>query len=227
MSERVLRTLAEQIEPKHTALIVIDPQKDFCATDGALAKILGEDVSRIQDAVKRLNPFIQKARQVGLSVIWVRQIAANDKMRPNEKALHGEGDDVKVVREDSDGINWYSEVIQPLPDEHIITKWNYDAFEDTELDLLLRSKGIMTLLFTGVATNVCVETSARHGYIKGYYIVLVSDCTDTSTQQEYESTVFNIKKYFGKVATSNELIEIWEAALVSDKAGNAWVRREY
>lgn len=212
MSEKLLTTLAEQVEPEHTALIVIDPQKDFCAPDGALAKIFRQDVSRIPDAVKRLNPFIQKARQVGVSVIWVRLIATNDTRRPNVKAFRGGGDDIVVCREGSDGMSWYSEITPPLPAERIITKWNYDAFADTELDLLLSGKGIKTLLFTGFATNVCVETTARHGYIKGYYVVLVSDCTEAYTRQEHESAVFNIKTYFGKVATSNEIIKIWEAA---------------
>ncbi len=211
MSQKILRTLAEQIEPEHTAVIVIDPQKDYCATDGAMARFQGKDVSRIQEAVKRLNPFIQKARQVGLPVIWVRTISVDDKMRPNQKATHGVGDEVVVVREDGDGKNWYSEVIKPLSTEHIITKYNFDAFENTELDLLLRSKGIETLLFVGVTTNVCVETSARHAYIKGYYVVLVSDCTDAITQRAYESALFNIEKYFGKVATSSELVKIWGA----------------
>ncbi len=209
MSEKVLRTLNEQIEPEHTALIVVDVQKDFCATDGAMARIKGIDVSRIQDAVKRLNPFIQKARQVGLPVIWVRTIAVDDKKRPSAKVMLGGG----VVTEDGDGINWYSEVIEPLPAEYVVTKWNYDAFEDTELDLLLSSKGIATLVFTGFLTNVCVETSARHAYMKGYYVVLVSDCADSFTRQEHESAVFNIKNYFGKVTTSNELIKIWEATI--------------
>ena len=210
MSEKLLITLAEQIEPKHTALIIIDPQKDFCAPDGAVAKFLGKDISRIQDAVKRLNPFIEKARRAGLPVIWVRGIASDDKSRPNAKARRAERGNIVVTKEGSDGVNWYSELSQPLPTERIITKWNYDAFEDTELNLLLSSKGIKTLLFTGFATNICVETSARHAYVKGYYIVLVSDCTDTHTQQEHESTVFNIKNYFGKVATSNEIVKIWE-----------------
>ena len=226
MSQKILRTLAEQIEPKHTAVIVIDPQKDYCATDGALARILGRDVSRLQEAVKRLNPFIQKTRQVGLPVIWVRTIAVDDKMRPSQKAIKGEGDEVVIVREDGDGKSWYSEVIKPLSSEHIITKYNYDAFENTELDLLLRSKGIETLLFIGVTANVCVETSARHAFIKGYYVVLVSDCTDSPTRQEYESAVFNIENYFGKVATSNEVIKIWEGQLVSTRATNSWMKSE-
>ena len=211
MAEKLLRTLAEQVEPKHTALLIIDPQKDFCAPDGALARIFRQDVSRIPDAAKRLNIFIQKARQAGVLVVWVRLVISDDKRRPNAKAMRGDGDAIMVAREGSDGINWYSEIVQPLPTEHIVTKWSYDAFADTELDLLLSSKGVKTLLFTGFATNVCVETTARDGYIKGYYVVLVSDCTEAYTRQEYESAVFNIKTYFGKVATSSEIIRIWES----------------
>ena len=211
MAEKLLRTLAEQVEPKHTALLIIDPQKDFCAPDGALARIFRQDVSRIPDAVNRLNIFIQKARQAGVLVVWVRLVISDDKRRPNVKAMRGDGDAIMVAREGSDGINWYSEIVQPLPTEHIVTKWSYDAFADTELDLLLSSKGVKTLLFTGFATNVCVETTARDGYIKGYYVVLVSDCTEAYTRQEYESAVFNIKTYFGKVATTNDVIRIWKS----------------
>ena len=97
-----------------------------------------------------------------------------------------------------------------MPDEYVITKYHYDAFEDTDLALLLGSRGVKTLLMTGFLTNVCVETTARHGYIKGYYIVVVSDCTDAATEQEYEATLYNIKKFFGKVATSGEIKKVWD-----------------
>ncbi len=100
-------------------------------------------------------------------------------------------------------------MIQPRFDEPLITKWQYDAFEDTDLQLLLQSRGIKTLLMTGFTTNVCVETTARHGYIKGYYIVLVSDCTGAPTHAEYESGVFNIRTYFGQAVTSDELRSSW------------------
>jgi ureidoacrylate peracid hydrolase len=212
MSVTILRTLAEQIEPGHTAVIVIDPQKDYCASDGSLSRILGKDVSRLQEVVKRMNPFIEKARQVGLPIVWVRTVAVDDKMRPSQKVIKGEGDEVVIVREDGDGKNWYSEVIKPLSSEHVITKFNYDAFENTDLDLLMRSKGTETLIFIGVTANVCVETSARHAFIKGYYVVVVSDCTDSPTCQEYESALFNIEHYFGNVATSDEILKLWQRA---------------
>jgi ureidoacrylate peracid hydrolase len=208
MSEKPLMTLSEQIEPGHTAVIVMDPQKAFCDSDGFIAKVRGKDVSRIQASVKRLNPFIEKTRQIGIPIIWVRGSADSDRKRPNQKAMmakHSGG-----MKTDGDGMKWYSQVVKPLPIERVITKYNYDAFADTELDLLLKSKGIKTLLFTGFLTNICVETSARHAYINGYYIVFVSDCTDTNSQQEYESSLFNIDDCFGEVVTSNEILKIWK-----------------
>ena len=172
--------------------------------------LLGGDVSGIQAAVQRLNPFIQKAREIGMMVVWTRSVLAAGKIRPSHRFRRSSTGDIPIAREGSDGVNWYSGIVKPLPNEYIITKRHYDAFEDTELDLLLQSNGIKTLIFTGFTTNVCVETTARHGYIKGYWIILVSDCTDAPTQREYESAIFNIEKYFGKVATSSEIVETWE-----------------
>ena len=213
MPQEILGTLEEQIDPKHTALVVIDPQNDFCATDGAAARLMGSDVSRIQNAIQPLNAFIKMAREAGLMIVWTRSLVDPDKARPSFKArgfmLDAKVKDIEVVREGSDGAEWYSEVVKPLPDEYVITKYHYDAFEDTDLALLLGSRGVKTLLMAGFLTNVCVETTARHGYIKGYYIVVVSDCTDTATEQEYDATLYNIKKFFGKVATSDEIKKIW------------------
>jgi len=62
---------------------------------------------------------------------------------------------------------------------------------------------------TGVATNVCVESTARDGYMKDYYIVFVSDCTATFVMEDHEATLRNIDTYFGDVVTSSEVIDAW------------------
>jgi nicotinamidase-related amidase len=210
MAEQPYRSLTEVADPGHTALVIIDPQHDFCSERGAMAQRFGFDMKEIREAVPRLNAFIEACREAGVLVVWVREVFADDKMRPNQKALWGAGDDIWLIREDSEGIDWYEGMIEPRADEPVITKWQYDGFEDTELHLLLQSRGIKTLLMTGFTTNVCVETTARHGYIKGYYIVLAADCAGAPTPAEHESGVFNIKTYFGQVTTSDELVELWE-----------------
>ncbi len=209
MSMKPLKSLAEVADPAHSALIIIDPQHDFCSERGAMAQRFGFDMKEIKAAVPRLNAFIEQCRQAGILVVWVREIFADAKMWPNQKAQWGGGEDIWLIREGSKGIEWYEGMIAPAPGEPVITKWQYDAFEDTELNLLLQSRGIKTLLMTGFTTNICVETTARHGYIKGYYIVLVTDCTGAPTPAEYESAVFNIKVYFGQVASSDDVAQTW------------------
>ena len=211
MKPAILSTLQDQVGPAHAALVVVDPQKDFCDSEGAMARVRGLDMSRIQATVPALNAFIQTARREGVFVVWVREVRPENRMLPAHKAIHGVGDARWLIREDGDGIDWYKGMIKPLPDEPVLTKWDYDAFENTDFHLMLQSRGILTLLMTGFATNVCVETTARHGYIKGYYIVLVSDCTNAVDPSEYEATLTNIRKYFGKVATSAEIAAIWAA----------------
>jgi len=209
VKQELLKTIQQVADPSHSALIIIDPQHDFCSEQGAMAQRFGLDMTEIKEAVPPLNAFIEECRSRGVLVVWVREIFADDKMHPNQKALWGGGDDIWLIREGGKGIDWYEGMISPKPGEKVITKWQYDAFEDTELHLLLQSRGIRTLLMTGFTTNVCVETTARHGYIKGYHIVLVSDCTGAPTHAEYESGLFNIKTYFGHAASSAELKALW------------------
>lgn len=218
MKEKLLKSLRDVADPTHSALIIIDPQHDFCSERGAMAQRFGFDMKEIKAAVPRLNALIETCRQRGILVVWVREVFADAKMHPNQKALWGGGKDIWLIAEGGKGIEWYDGMIAPQADEPVITKWQYDGFEDTELHLLLQSRGIKTLLMTGFTTNVCVETTARHGYIKGYYVVLVSDCTGAPTREEYESGVFNIKTYFGQVATSAELANIWTGAVKEQPA---------
>ncbi len=211
MTEPLLRDLGEVARPEHSALIVIDPQYDFCSENGALAKRFGFDMKEIQEAVPRLNALIEECRARGIPVIWVREVFADDKMRNNQKSLWGTGDDIWLIKEGTHGTDWYEGMIEPLPDEPVITKWQYDAFEDTDLALLLQSRGVKTLLMSGFTTNVCVETTARHGYIKGYHIVLFQDCCAATTPDEHASGVFNIGTYFGIATTAPEVLSTWGA----------------
>lgn len=204
--------LEELAAPSRAAVIVIDPQHDFCSEHGALARRFGFDMGDIQRTVPQLNGFIETARRHGVPVIWVREVFADSKMRASHKSLWGSGDDIWLIREGSVGIEWYEGMVAPRPDEPVVTKWQYDAFEDTDLQLLLESRGISTVLMTGFTTNVCVETTARHAYIKGYQVLLVADCANATTKEEHDGAVFNIGTYFGHLTTAEDLSKTWETA---------------
>jgi len=196
---------AVTVDPAETALIIVDPQHDFCSENGAMAQRFGFDMADIRAAVPRLNDLIGRCRAAGIRVVWIREIFADSKMLPSHKELWGSGDDIWLIREDGHGIDWYAGMITPLPAESVITKYCYDGFADTDLDLLLRSNGVNTLLMTGFTSNVCVETTARSGYVKGYGIVFVADCAGAPTPAEHESAIHNISTYFGKTTTSEHL----------------------
>ena len=85
--------------------------------------------------------------------------------------------------------------IRPLPDEVIVTKHRYGAFEVSDLDLVLRSQRIRTVVMTGVATDVYVETTARQAFLRDYYVVFTSDCTATYSQSDHEATLRNIDAF--------------------------------
>lgn len=209
MSQKVWSTIEEIADPSHSALIIVDPQHDFCSERGAMAVRGGFDMKDIQAAVERLNAFIETCRKAGVLVVWIREVLADGKLHPNVRTQWKLIDDIWIIPEGGKGAEWYEGMISPKPNEPVITKWMYDGFEDTDLHLMLQSRSIKTLLMTGFTTNVCVETTARHGFVKGYYVVLVNDCTGAPTQAEYEAGVFNIKSYFGQVASSAELAAAW------------------
>jgi nicotinamidase-related amidase len=215
MSEKLLQSLEEVAHPSHSALVIIDPQHDFCSELGAMGQRFGFDMKEIKEAVGRLNSFIETCRKSDVPVIWVREVMAESRLHPNAKAHWHFDNGIWIIPEGQKGSEWYEGMIAPKPGEPVVTKWMYDGFEDTDLHLLLQNRGIKTLLMSGFTTNVCVETTARHGFIKGYYIVLVSDCTGAPTKAEYESGVFNLKTYFGQVASSHELADIWSPRVLS------------
>lgn len=208
----LLTTLEAQVDPRHTALVVIDVQRDFCSDEGVMARMFGLDLGRIQEAVPRLNALVDDARAGGVPVVWVREVFAPERMLPNQRVIHGDGDEVQLIRSDSDGIDWYEGLTPPVAGEPVFTKWNYDAFDSTDLELWLHSRGIRTTVFVGFTTNVCVETTARHAYIRGFHVVVAEDCTGAPSWSEHEAALINIRNYFGRVAPSSEIASAWAAA---------------
>jgi ureidoacrylate peracid hydrolase len=103
---------------------------------------------------------------------------------------------------------WDAEIvddIKPLSDDHIVIKRRDSAFHDTEIGVWLRSLGVDTLIFCGIDTSICVETSLREAFNIGYDVVLISDATASSNHKHYESTLENVRGYYGLVMDLQEL----------------------
>lgn len=211
----MLDTLAKKVDPNYAALIVVDVQNDFCAPKGMMDRE-GNDLEMAQSMVPSLNELIDAARNAGVCVVFIQSIyglAGNELLSESwleqaRRRRKGSYTEYAVCADGSWNFEFYGG-IRPREGEPIIHKHRFSAFEGTELDLILRSKGIRSLIMTGVATNVCVETTARHGFVMDYYVVFVSDCTASYGQEEHDMTLRNIDKYFGQVVTHDEVIACW------------------
>jgi ureidoacrylate peracid hydrolase len=216
-----LDTLEKKLDPAHCALLVIDVLNDFCADDGAMARE-GLDVVDAQQLAGRLPALIDAARAAGALVVFVRNVYSTEGntylsdvwLEQAQRRREGSYVERPVCPPDSWGNDFYGGV-GPLPGEPIVTKHRFDAFLNTDLDLVLRSNAVRSVVVTGVATNVCVETSARQAFVREYYVVLPSDGAAAYSAAEHEASLATIDRYFGQVVSCDDVIGIWERTRVA------------
>ncbi len=198
------------VHPEHSAILVIDVQNDFCHPEGGQAK-QGLDISAMNAVVPNIVKLIEEGRKAGVPVIFIRN--GHSKWTRSE-AWYNKREAANLTflcEEGSWGADFYK--VKPLPGERVIIKYRYDAFIGTNLDIILSNSGIKTLIMSGVATNICVESTARHGFMLDYNIVFLEDCAATHHIEEHQATLHNIEHNFGFVRPSAEVFRIWPALL--------------
>jgi nicotinamidase-related amidase len=210
----VLGGADEIAHPDHSALIVVDVQNDFAHSDGVLAKGLGQDMTHVQAALPHINEAIQASRAAGVPVIYLQEIIAESTLLPNFVTLFG-GIDTVAVREGTWGAEFVEGLLAPESGEPVIRKPCYDGFQDSVLDVTLRTLGIRTCIYSGGATNVCVESTARHGFVNGYYTVLLDDACGAANAEEHNATLDIFKRFYGPVLKVEELGALWGAVNAS------------
>ena len=202
------------IEPKGCALLVIDVQNDFCHPEGGLGR-RGDDLSMVPEMASQLHGLIEGAREAAVPVIHIRLARkALDEWPAMDRLFRNRfGEDyIRLVEEGTWGAEYYDERITPRAGEVVITKPRYGAFAETELDAVLKKLGVERLILTGVATNVCVESTAREGFMRDYDIVVVSDCCAGASRARHDATLENIRLHFGLVASADEVLRTWTRA---------------
>lgn len=200
----------ERVDPATSRMLVMDVQNDFCAPGGWIARN-GADLRWIDAAVERLDAFLGFARSAGVQPIFVRAIYDKIYLSPPMLERHRRtGLSIEHCQEGTWGAEFYG--VAPLEGEIVITKHRYSAFVDTELNALLRAQRVENLIVTGVTSNVCVESTARDGYMLDYHIVFVSDCSATYDDAAHEATLANIRRAFGIVAGMDEIVDAWREA---------------
>ncbi|WP_313652701.1 pyrimidine utilization protein B [Pantoea sp.] len=198
--------------PAQSALIVVDMQNAY-ATEGGYLDLAGFDVSETKPVIAKIHQAVTAARAAGVQIIWFQNgwdsdyVEAGDAGSPNFHKSNA----LKTMRKRpelqgsllSKGGWDYALVdeLVPQPGDIVLPKSRYSGFYNTPLDSMLRSRGIRHLIFTGIATNVCVESTLRDGFFLEYFGVVLEDATyQAGPPSAQQAALFNIETFFGWVS---------------------------
>jgi nicotinamidase-related amidase len=206
-----------------TALLVIDMQRDFCAP-GGYADLAGLDVSLLRAPIPVLQRLLAAARKLGLLVIHTREghradlsdLTESKRLRAANAgaAIGTQGPLGRLLVRGEYGHDLIDE-LQPLTGEPVVDKPGYSAFASTDLELLLRNRGITALVLSGVTTEVCVSSTLRDAVERGYACTLVSDACASPYPELHAAALAMVEVeggVFGRVCDSRQLLEEWSAS---------------
>src|ERR671910_3120979 len=190
-------------------LIVVDMQNGFVAKGGSYDR-LGMNTPLYRKIIPRVRNLIVFCRKEDIPIFYteaVRERSGIDLLTNIHMILPRSREERLKIPICVRG-TWDAQTIdelKPKEDEgdHIIIKRRDSAFQDTELRVWLQSVGINTLIFCGIDTSICVETSLRDGFNLGYDVILISDATASMVKQHYEITLEHVRDYYGIVTSLN------------------------
>lgn len=210
------------VEPASTAVIVVDMQNDFGA-EGGMFDRAGIPISGIQSVVAPTARVLAAARATGMQAVYLTmqfEPDLSDAGGPDAPnlAIHrrlGLGDPVaapdgrggRILIRDT----WNTEILSELAPEDgdiVVPKHRFSGFFETDLDAILKERGITTLIFTGCTTSVCVESTLRDAFFRDYRCLLLEDCCaepigGDQVRSNHDASVLTIQMLFGWVSDSS------------------------
>lgn len=205
-----------EFDPASTALVLIDMQRDFLQP-GGFGAMLGNDVTLLDRVIAPLQGVLAAARDAGMLVVHTREGHRPDLADcPPTKLARGRGDMTigspgpkgRILVRGEEGHDIVPE-LAPIAGEVVLDKPGKGAFYATDLELLLRNRGITHLIVTGVTTEVCVHTTVREGNDRGFECLVLSDCCGSYFPEFHEVGLRMIAAQggiFGWVAPSQDLL---------------------
>ena len=208
-----------EIDFQRTAVVVVDMQNGF-ASKGGMLDIAGVDISGAPAVVQSIGEVIRGARRAGIPTVYLQMGFKPDLSNsggPESPNWHKElALRLMNCRPELKGKllvegTWDFAIVDqlaPQPGDLVIVKTRYSGFARTRLDEELRTRGIRYLLFTGIATNVCVESTLRDAFFLDYWPILINDAAMAAgSAAMHDATVFNVESFFGWTVNAQELLE--------------------
>ncbi len=215
------------IDPAHTAVIVVDMENDFAAKGGMFDRA-GIDISGAQKAIAPTAKVLADARQAGMKIIYLKMgyradlsdLGAPDSVNRTrhlkvlgvgQKIQAPDGRESRVLIRDT----WGTDIVPELksePKDIVIYKTRFSGFYQTDLDATLKKFGIKYLIFTGVTTSICVESTVRDAMFRDYLCILLNDCMSEPIGNDlprtnHEASLLNVERLFGWVSNSEQFVK--------------------
>ncbi|WP_309628235.1 pyrimidine utilization protein B [Brevundimonas sp.] len=202
-----------EIDPTKTAVIVIDMQNAY-ASPGGYLDLAGFDISGAARVIENTKGVLEVARRAGVQVIYFQNGWDPDYVEaggPGSPNFH-KSNALKTMRARPELAGtllargtWDYELVdalKPRPGDIQLHKTRYSGFFNSQLDSVLRSRGIRNLVFVGIATNVCVESTLRDGFFLEYFGIVLEDATHQAGPEfVQQAAIYNIETFFGWVSS--------------------------